>query len=152
MTHLLDANALIALAWPRHEHHDITQTWFKRHAREGWATSALTQSAFVRIVSQPAFAGQAIAISDVAELLHRFDACEKEALKLVELGLPLPAYEQVCKASHSFNLLDARRAISVTERQRYILRVRNLARAVAESYHAQREKLGFPGLRTQEAA
>jgi glycyl-tRNA synthetase alpha chain len=63
--------------------------------------------------------------ADVAELFHRFDACESEALKLVELGLPLPAYEQVCKASHSFNLLDARRAISVTERQRYILRVRN---------------------------
>ena len=52
----------------------------------------------------------------MAELFHRFDACEAEALKLVEAGLPLPAYEQVCKASHSFNLLDARRAISVTER------------------------------------
>src|SRR5690606_11731286 len=59
--------------------------------------------------------------ADVAELFHRFDACEAEALKLVEAGLPLPAYDQVCKASHSFNLLDARRAISVTERQRYIL-------------------------------
>jgi len=85
--------------------------------------------------------------ADVAEYFHRFDACEKEALTLVEVGLPLPAYEQVCKASHCFNLLDARRAISVTERQRYILRVRNLSRAVAESYYAQREKLGFPGLR-----
>ena len=85
--------------------------------------------------------------ADVAELFHRFDACEAEALKLVELGLPLPAYEQVMKCSHSFNLLDARRAISVTERQRYILRVRNLSRAVAESYYAQREKLGFPGLK-----
>jgi glycyl-tRNA synthetase alpha chain len=85
--------------------------------------------------------------ADVAELFHRFDACEREALRLVELGLPLPAYEQVMKASHSFNLLDARRAISVTERQRYILRVRKLAQAVAEAYHAQREKLGFPGLR-----
>ena len=53
----------------------------------------------------------------------------------------LPAYEQVCKASHSFNLLDARRAISVTERQRYILRVRTIARAVAEAYVAKREKL-----------
>jgi len=85
--------------------------------------------------------------ADVAELFHRFDACEREALHLVELGLPLPAYEQVMKASHSFNLLDARRAISVTERQRYILRVRKLAQAVAEAYYAQREKLGFPGLR-----
>ena len=69
--------------------------------------------------------------ADVAELFHRFDACEKEALKLVELNLPLPAYEQVCKASHCFNLLDARRAISVTERQRFILRVRTLSRACA---------------------
>src|SRR5690606_3358119 len=85
--------------------------------------------------------------ADVAELFHRFDACEAEALRLVELDLPLPAYEQVMKASHSFNLLDARRAISVTERQRYILRVRKLSQAVAESYYAQREKLGFPGLR-----
>ena len=79
--------------------------------------------------------------ADVQELFHRFDACEKEALKLVELGLPLPAYDQVCKASHSFNLLDARRAISVTERQRYILRVRTLARAVAEAYVAKRAAL-----------
>ena len=89
--------------------------------------------------------------ANVAELFHRFDACEAEALALVEAGLPLPAYEQVCKASHSFNLLDARRAISVTERQRYILRVRRLAQAVAEAYHAQREKLGFPGLKARSA-
>ena len=79
--------------------------------------------------------------ADVAEMFHRFDACEAEAKKLVELGLPLPAYEQVCKASHCFNLLDARRAISVTERQRYILRVRTLSRAVAEAYVAQRARL-----------
>jgi glycyl-tRNA synthetase alpha chain len=85
--------------------------------------------------------------ADVASLSQWFDVCEREALKLVGLGLPLPAYDQVCKASHTFNLLDARRAISVTERQRYILRVRALARAVAECYHAQREKLGFPGLK-----
>ena len=90
--------------------------------------------------------------ADVDELFHRFDACEREALKLVAAGLPLPAYEQVMKASHSFNLLDARRAISVTERQRYILRVRNLSRAVAEAYYAQREKLGFPGLGRKEVA
>jgi len=90
--------------------------------------------------------------ADVAELLHRFDACEAEASRLVELGLPLPAYDQVCKASHSFNLLDARRAISVTERQRYILRVRTLSRSVAEAYFAQREKLGFPGVRRQADA
>src|SRR5690606_806784 len=79
--------------------------------------------------------------ADVAELFHRFDACEAEALKLVELELPLPAYEQVCKASHSFNLLDARRAISVTERQRYILRVRRMSQAVAEAYVARRAEI-----------
>ena len=81
--------------------------------------------------------------ADVDEMFHRFDACEREAQKLVEVGLPLPAYEQVMKASHTFNLLDARRAISVTERQRYILRVRALAQAVAKAYYEQREKLGF---------
>ncbi len=81
-----------------------------------------------------------------------FDTCEKEALTLVELKLPLPAYDQVCKASHAFNLLDARRAISVTERQRFILRVRTLARAVAQAYYAQRETLGFPGLTRGEKA
>ena len=91
--------------------------------------------------------------ANVAELLHWFDVCEGEAKKLVEAGLPLPAYEQVMKASHTFNLLDARRAISVTERQRYILRVRTLSREVAQAYYAQREKLGFPGLkRSKEAA
>ena len=84
--------------------------------------------------------------ANVEELFHRFDACEAEASRLIELGLPLPAYDQVCKASPSFNLLDARRAISVTERQRYILRVRRIAQGVAEAYYAQREKLGFPVL------
>lgn len=75
-----------------------------------------------------------------------FDSCEAESQRLIELGLPLPAYEMVIKASHSFNLLDARRAISVTERQRYILRVRTLARAVAQAYYQAREALGFPML------
>ncbi len=82
--------------------------------------------------------------ADVPYLFAYFDQCEKEAVRLVELGLPLPAYEMVMKASHSFNLLDARHAISVTERQRFILRVRTLARAVAEAYLQARAKLGFP--------
>lgn len=90
--------------------------------------------------------------ADVAELFHRFDACEAEALKLVDAGLPLPAYDQVCKASHSFNLLDARRAISVTERQRYILRVRALAQAVAKAYVAQREQPGPGGAKRDTKA
>jgi len=84
--------------------------------------------------------------ADIGSLFAWFDTCESEAGKLVELNLPLPAYEQVLKASHTFNLLDARRAISVTERQRFILRVRNLSRLVAEAYLARREALGFPGL------
>lgn len=75
-----------------------------------------------------------------------FDQCERESNKLINLGLPLPAYEQVLKASHIFNLLDSRHAISVTERQRYILRVRALARDVAQAYYDAREKLGFPML------
>jgi len=82
--------------------------------------------------------------ADVAALFGWFDTCERESKKLIEAGLPLPAYEMVLKASHTFNLLDARRAISVTERQRFILRVRTLARAVAEAYYQRREALGFP--------
>jgi glycyl-tRNA synthetase alpha chain len=84
--------------------------------------------------------------ANITALFGWFDTCEQEARKLVGLGLPLPAYEQVLKASHTFNLLDARRAISVTERQRYILRVRELAKSVAESYYHRREAMGFPGL------
>jgi len=78
-----------------------------------------------------------------------FDQCEKQSNALIEAGLPLPAYEQVLKASHTFNLLDARHAISVTERQRYILRVRALARAVAQVYYEARENLGFPMLKKE---
>jgi len=90
--------------------------------------------------------------ADTASLFQWFDNCEKEALRLIELNLPLPAYEQTIKASHTFNLLDARKAISVTERQRYILRVRTLARAVAEAYYKAREALGFPMCETVKTA
>ena len=84
--------------------------------------------------------------ADVDELFHWFDVCERDSQKLIETGLPLPAYELMLKASHTFNLLDARSAISVTERQRFILRVRALARAVAQAYYERRESLGFPML------
>lgn len=77
-------------------------------------------------------------------LFGYFDDCEQQCKKLIENKLALPAYEQVLKASHYFNLLDARHAISVTERQRFILRVRTLSRLVAETYYATREALGFP--------
>ena len=82
--------------------------------------------------------------ADTDHLFTHFDFCEREAQRLVALDLPLPAYEFVMKASHTFNLLDARHAIGVTERQRYILRVRTLARPAAQSYVGSRAKLGFP--------
>lgn len=84
--------------------------------------------------------------ADVPQLFKNFDHHEAECNKLLALStpLPLPAYEQVLKASHTFNLLDARHAISVTERQRFILRVRTLAREVAQAYFNTRKGLGFP--------
>ena len=82
--------------------------------------------------------------ANVPKLFDLFDYYEAESHRLIEKGLPLPAYEMVMKASHSFNLLDARKAISVTERQRFILRVRGLARAVAQAYFDARLALGFP--------
>jgi glycyl-tRNA synthetase alpha chain len=82
--------------------------------------------------------------ADTASLFTEFDQRERNCRALLDAKLALPAYEQVLKASHVFNLLDARKAISVTERQRYILRVRALARDVAAAYFASREALGFP--------
>ncbi|MDH4048840.1 MAG: glycine--tRNA ligase subunit alpha [Gammaproteobacteria bacterium] len=84
--------------------------------------------------------------ADVDALFHAFDHAEAESRRLIELGLALPAYEQMLTASHTFNLLDARKAISVSERQRFILRVRTMARAIAEAYYTSREALGFPML------
>ncbi len=82
--------------------------------------------------------------ANVDALFQTFDECETQSQKLIEANLPLPAYEMVMKASHAFNLLDARQAISVTERQRYILRVRTLAKGVANTYLQARAALGFP--------
>jgi len=82
--------------------------------------------------------------AEVVTLFSNFEHYEAECARMVEAKLPLPAYEFVLKASHVFNLLDARHAISVTERQRYILRVRTLARQVALEYYAKRKALGFP--------
>jgi len=89
--------------------------------------------------------------ADVDALFARFDALEAECNKLVAQQLPLPAYERMLDCSHTFNLLDARHAISVTERQRYILRVRSLARACARAYYDMREALGFPLLKDNAA-
>ena len=82
--------------------------------------------------------------SDADFLFTAFGAHEKQAKYLMEQQLALPAYEQVLKAAHSFNLLDARGAISVTERAAYIGRIRDLARKVARSYLDSRARLGFP--------
>ncbi|MFZ9610435.1 MAG: glycine--tRNA ligase subunit alpha [Methylococcales bacterium] len=87
--------------------------------------------------------------ANVDFMFHCFNTYEQECQNLIEQNLPLPAYEMVLKASHTFNLLDARHAISVTERQRYILRVRTLSRSVAEAYYVRRELLGFPMLTEQ---
>ncbi len=86
-------------------------------------------------------------IADTDLLFHQFTALEAEGHRLLEAGLPLPAYDHCLKCSHVFNLLDARGAISVTERARYIARVRDLAKACAGGYLEQREALGFPLLR-----
>ena len=90
--------------------------------------------------------------SNVEWLLRQFNDYESEAKRLIEAGLPLPGYEMVMKCSHAFNLLDARGAISVTERAAYIARVRNLARLVAQAYYESREKLGFPMLKQSPPA
>lgn len=85
--------------------------------------------------------------ADTGMMLQLFDMFEKECIRLAEKKLVFPAYDYVLKCSHSFNMLDARGAISVTERAHYIGRVRNLAKLCAETYVAQREKMGFPLLK-----
>jgi glycyl-tRNA synthetase alpha chain len=91
-------------------------------------------------------------LANVDWLFRLFGEYESEAKRLIAAGVPLPAYEMVMKCSHTFNLLDARGAISVTERAAYIGRVRHLAREVAQAYYDAREALGFPMLRNREAA
>jgi glycyl-tRNA synthetase alpha chain len=83
-------------------------------------------------------------MADVEMLLKMFDLCELESLRISEKGIVLPAYDYCLKCSHIFNILDARGAVSVAERTKYIERIRNLARLVAKNYLAQREEMGFP--------
>jgi glycyl-tRNA synthetase alpha chain len=90
--------------------------------------------------------------SDAKWLLSQFNDFEAQAKRLIEAGLPLPGYEMVLKCSHTFNLLDARGAISTTERAAYIGRVRALARLVAQAYYDSREKLGFPMVNSAPAS
>ena len=87
--------------------------------------------------------------ANVVDLVTAFGNYERDALKLIEKDLILPAYDYCLKCSHTFNLLDARKAISVAERTRYIGRIRQIARAVARAYVAQREKMGYPLLQKQ---
>jgi glycyl-tRNA synthetase alpha chain len=87
--------------------------------------------------------------ADVAMLLELFGKYEAESRRIVQKGFVLPAYEFCLKCSHTFNLLDARGAISVTERTGFIGRIRNLARACAEAFLAQREAMGFPLLKRE---
>ncbi|OGT44053.1 MAG: glycine--tRNA ligase subunit alpha [Gammaproteobacteria bacterium RIFCSPHIGHO2_12_FULL_37_34] len=89
-------------------------------------------------------------IADISHLFEHFRFYEKESERLMELGLPLPAYEMVLKASHTFNLLDARGALAVAERQHHILKIRRLAKKVAEGYYQAREALGFPLLQGKQ--
>ena len=77
-------------------------------------------------------------------LVRMFEMCEKESVRISEKGLVLPAYDYCLKCSHLFNILDARGAISVAERTKYIERIRNLARRVCKNYIEQREEMGFP--------
>jgi glycyl-tRNA synthetase alpha chain len=88
--------------------------------------------------------------ADIHFLFQHFEFYEKESLRLIDKALALPAYEMLLKASHTFNLLDARHAISVTERQHHILKIRRLAKAVAERYYQSREALGFPLLKQEK--
>ena len=88
--------------------------------------------------------------ANVEGLIHFFDTYETEALKLLDKGLILPAYDYCLKCSHTFNLLDARKAISVAERTRYIGRIRNIARKVAQKYLEQREEMGYPLLGSEK--
>ena len=123
--YLQDAEDFQSLIWARHDDHVVTYA-------DVFHQYEVEMSAFN------------FDEANINGLQNQFDFFEVESTRLLETGLPLPAYEYVMKASHAFNLLDARGAISVTERQRFILRVRALARAVAQSYFDSRAQMGFP--------
>lgn len=123
--HLLKQDSVYDLPWSKHDGHIVSYgDVFLQNEREHSAYN--------------------FEYADVDMLFRHFDDYEQQAQHLLAQQLALPAYEMVIKASHVFNLLDARHAISVTERQRYILRVRQLSRAVATAYYEARERLGFP--------
>jgi glycyl-tRNA synthetase alpha chain len=126
--HLFGVNSLYDIPWMKHADHEVSYgDIYLQNERE--------QSAYN------------FEHANVDMLFRHFSDYEQQAQTLLSHQLPLPAYEMVIKASHVFNLLDARHAISVTERQRYILRVRQLSRAVAAAYYESREASGFPLLK-----
>lgn len=92
--HLLDVNALIALSWPKHEHHASAQRWFARNAHGGWGSCAMTQAGFVRITSQPGFGGQSKSIAEVMGVLRNM--LEHPGHRLVPLDFPFEAAISVC--------------------------------------------------------
>lgn len=92
--HLLDVNVLIALGWPKHEHHASAQAWFARHARHGWGSCAMTQSAFLRITSQPGFGGQFKSITESTGVLR--DILARPAHSFVALDFSFDAVLDVC--------------------------------------------------------
>lgn len=92
--HLLDVNVLIALSWPRHEHHASAQRWFSRHGRKGWGSCSMTQSAFVRITSQPAFGGQSKSIAESAGVLREILA--RPAHAFVPLDFSFDEVQRLC--------------------------------------------------------
>jgi glycyl-tRNA synthetase alpha chain len=106
----------------------------------------------IRFMEEKEFSEYNFVVADVDLHWHNLDAFEREALRNLERGLVLPAYDFVLKCSHTFNLLDSRGAVSVSQRQELILRIRRLARQVAERYVAQREELGFPLCQTSESS
>jgi toxin-antitoxin system PIN domain toxin len=87
VSHLLDANALIALAWTQHEHHEAVSRWFRNHAGDGWSTCAFTQAAFVRVIAQPSFSGRNIGIAEIVELLVRNLAHPKHKYLAIDFGM-----------------------------------------------------------------
>jgi len=129
--YLQGVDSVYELVWARHEGHTVTYGDIYHQNEVEMSTYNFEQA-------------------NTEILFGWFNHCETEATRLIAAGLPLPAYEMMVKASHTFNLLDARRAISITERQRYILRVRALARSIAETYYTARAALGFPMLPAHE--
>ena len=88
MTHyLLDANTLIALCWSEHVHHKAALAWFKSHAKQGWASCALTQAAFVRVILQPAFSGENLPANEVVELLARNTAHPQHSYLAIDFDM-----------------------------------------------------------------